>query len=164
MVFNPSYAAGLIALAVEWEISPVAAARRIIREALREHGVLHRPRPLSQNKDSTPGMVHRTLRITPVQASFFESTADSSRLSRSDVIRGVLTHAIRQPITYEHLRQSPSEGRTVRWSVRITSRQEAHIRRVAKLLMCSETDASAALLTSRAARRHFLASIPNNKL
>ena len=159
VVFNPSYAAGLMALAERWEISAAAVARRIIREVLREHGVLHRPQPLSQNRDSTPRMVHRTLRITPKQASFFESTARSYRISRSETIRGVLAHAIGRPITYEHLRRVPSERRTVRWSVRITHGHDAHIRKVAKLLMCSGTDAAAAVLASMAARRHFLASI-----
>jgi len=50
----------------------------------------------------------------------------------------------------------------VRWSVRITHRHDAHIRKVAKLLKCSETDAAAALLTSMAARRQFLQSLKNH--
>jgi len=156
VVFNPSHAAGLMALSERWGISPVAVARRIVREALREHGMPDRPPRASQIQDRKPGMVHRTLRITPMQASFLESTAYQNRLNRSEVVRGVLTYASRLPLTHEHLRRAPSEKRKVRWSVRITHRHDAHIRRVAKQLRCSNTDAAAALLTSMAARRHFL--------
>jgi len=156
VVFGPSHAAGLMALSEDWGISPVAVARRIGREALRNHGVLDRPPRSSQGQDNHPGMVHRTLRITAKQASFVESTAYRYRLSRSEVIRGVLTHAIGQSITHGHLRRTPSERRTVRWSVRVTPCHDAHIRRVAELLKCSETDAAAGLLFSMAARRHFL--------
>ena len=87
---------------------------------------------------------------------FLESTAYWNQLSRSESIRGVLTYATRQPITHDHLRRAPAEKKTVRWSVHITPRHDAHIRNVAKLLKCSETDAAAAFLTSMAARRHFL--------
>jgi len=162
VVFNPSYAAGLVALSEQWGISPAAVARRIVREALREHGVLDSPQPAFRNQDSRPGMVHRTLRITPMQASLLDSTASRQGLGRSETIRGVLTYAIGQPVTYQHLRRAPSEKRTVRWSVRITHRHDAHIRKVAKLLKCSETDAAAALLTSMAARRQFLQSLKNH--
>ncbi|MCY4648776.1 MAG: hypothetical protein OXC98_00170 [bacterium] len=164
MVFNPSYAAGLTALAEKWEISPVAVARRLVREATRKHGVLDRPQRLSQNQDSEPGMVHLTLRITPMQASFLESTANGNRLSRSEAIRGVLTYDTRQPITHQHLGRAPAEKRTVRWPVRITERHNAHIRKIAQLLKCSETDAAAALLTSMVARRHFLQHLKNDIL
>ncbi|MDE0133135.1 MAG: hypothetical protein OXM62_10315 [bacterium] len=77
-------------------------------------------------------------------------------MSRSETVRGVLTFATRQPVTHDHLRRVPSVKRTVRWSVRITPRHDAHIQRIAKLLHCSETDAAAALLVSTAARRQFL--------
>ncbi|MCQ3804565.1 MAG: hypothetical protein KTV45_10735 [Acidimicrobiia bacterium] len=164
VVFNPSLAAGLMALSEKWGISPLAVARRIVREALRENGVLDRPPRSSQNQDSEPGMVHRTFRVTAMQASFVESAAYRYRLSRSEVIRGVLTYATRQPITYDHLRRAPAEKRTVRWSVRIAPCHDAHITRVARLLNCSETDAGAALLTSMAARRRFLQHLKGQTL
>ncbi len=164
VVFNPSHAAGLMALSEKWEISKAAVARRIVREALREHGVLDRPPRPSRSRGGKEGMVHRTLRVTPMQASFVDTTAYWNRLSRSETIRGLLTHATRQPVTYEHLRRAPSERRTVRWSVRISNPHDAHIRKVAKLLHCSETDAAAALFASMAARRSFLQHLKTTPL
>jgi len=161
VVFNPSYSAGLMALSEEWGISPVAVARRIVREVLRDRGVLDHPPRSSSNRDSRPGMVHRTLRITPMQASFLDSTAFRHGLSRSEMVRGVLSHATRHPFSREHLHRVPSDRRTVRWSIRITRRHYAHIRRVAEMLCCSETDAAAALLASTTARRHFLQHLNN---
>ncbi len=101
-------------------------------------------------------MVHRTLRITPAQASYLTSIAESTHMSRSETVRGVLSFATRQAVGHDHLRRVPSVKRTVRWSVRITPSHDAHIKKVSKLLHCSETDAAAALLASTAARRQFL--------
>ncbi len=96
-----------------------------------------------------------------MQASLLDSTAFRHGLSRSEMVRGVLSHATRHPITHEHLHRVPSDRRTVRWSIRITRRHYAHIRRVAEMLCCSETDAAAALLASTTARRHFLQHLNN---
>jgi len=65
-------------------------------------------------------------------------------MSRSETVRGVLSFATRQAVGHDHLRRVPSVKRTVRWSVRITPSHDAHIKKVSKLLHCSETDAAAA--------------------
>ena len=55
VVFNPSYSAGLMALSEEWGISPVAVARRIVREVLRDRGVLDHPRGLPPTETADRG-------------------------------------------------------------------------------------------------------------
>ena len=145
-----------MALAEEGAISPVAVARRIVREALRERCVLDRPprcspRSGQQVEDGSSNPADHSH-----AGSLSESVAYRNRLNRSEVVRGVLPHATRHPITHENLHRVPPEKRTVRWSVRITHSHNAHIQRVAQLLHCSETDVAAALLTSTAARNHFL--------
>ena len=149
ILFNPSDTAGLRAQAEKWGISPAAVARRIVRQVLREHGVLDRPqRPPQTRQHSKPQMVHRTVRLTPTQAAFMDRVAGEFGLTRSQTVRALIGPATRQPITRQHQLETPSHKRTVRWSVRLTTHQNASILTVAERLGCSQTDATAALLAS----------------
>ena len=79
---NQALAAGVQAAATEWNITPPAAARRVLKKALQEHG--HLP----------PPPVHRTLRLTTSMIQWIQHTAQNTGVPQSEMIRQLLTEGL----------------------------------------------------------------------
>ena len=148
---NPSLIKDLRALSAEWGVSPTATVRRALRERLQQEGLRsHQHR--KQHPNYKPPMTHRTIRLTPGQVQQIDHAAHMWRLSRSATIRHLIDMSNRQPITHQHLQTSPSQT-TERWSIRLTPEQNTIITDTARLLKCSQTHATNALITAATRRK-----------
>ena len=85
---------GLQAAADQWNITPTAAAKRILKQALQEQG--HLP----------PAPAHRTLRLATSLTRWIQHTAHHNGVSQSETLRRLLA---------EGLQANPTPGRKVNY-------------------------------------------------
>ena len=79
---NQELSRGLQTAADQWNISPAAAAKRMLREALQQQG--HLP----------PQPVHRTLRLATSMSQWIQHTAHRNGVPQSETLRRLLTEGL----------------------------------------------------------------------
>ena len=79
---NQELTRGLHAAADQWNITPAAAARRILKEALQKQG--HLP----------PAPVHRTLRLATSMTQWIQHTAHRNSVPQSETLRQLLAEGL----------------------------------------------------------------------
>ena len=89
---NQELARGLQAAADQWNITPEAAAKRILKEALQKQGSL------------PPAPVHRTIRLATTLTLWIQHTAHRAGVPQSEMLRELLA---------EGLTANPTPGRKV---------------------------------------------------
>ena len=82
IALNQELTRGLKAAADQENISPTAAARRMLKEALQEQG--HLP----------PAPVHRTLRLATSMTQWIQQTAHRNSVPQSETLRRLLTEGL----------------------------------------------------------------------
>ena len=101
IALNQELTRGLHAAADQWNITPEAAARRMLKEALQEQG--HLP----------PAPVHRTLRLATTMTQWIQHTAHRAGVPQSEMLRQLLT---------EGLTANPTPDRKVTYKTPTTKR------------------------------------------
>jgi hypothetical protein len=145
---NGLLVADLQTLADRWDISLSAAARRLVRKGLVDEGFPPRRKPTPRRV--TVRNPHRTVRLTSGVAETIQGLADYLGMSRSRMLRELITEGSRVPITFRYLQSSGK--RPVRWSVRLTPEQDRAVNRVGEMLHCSGIEATDALIRAGLAR------------
>ena len=82
IALNQELTRGLQAAADQWNITPAAAARRMLKEALQKQG--HLP----------PAPVHRTLRLATSMTQWIQHTAHRAGVPQSEMLRQLLTEGL----------------------------------------------------------------------
>ena len=114
IALSQQLARGLQAAADRWNITPAAAAKRILKQALQEQG--HLP----------PPPVHRTLRLATSLTRWIQHTAHRTGVPQSEMLRQLLTEGLTADPTPDR-RVTYPEPTPKRVTVRIPSDLNQHI-------------------------------------
>ena len=82
IALNQELTRGLQAAADQWNITPAAAAKRILKQALQQQG--HLP----------PQPIHRTLRLATSLTQWIQHTAHRNSVPQSEMLRQLLTEGL----------------------------------------------------------------------
>ena len=114
ITLNKQLGGGLQAAADQWNITPAAAAKRILAQALQQQGHL------------SPPPVHRTLRLATTLTLWIQHTAHRNGVSQSEMLRRLLTEGLQADPTPNRKVNYPDPTPT-RVTVRIPPDLNQHI-------------------------------------
>ena len=117
LTLNTQISDALAALGQRWEISPAAAARRLLRDGLKAHG-LHTRQPL----------IHRTIRISPNGMKWLQNNRRGR--TQSEALRSAINHGLERAATTPPKLIKP-DADSHRLSIRVTPGLDAQVNNVA---------------------------------
>ena len=118
LTLNTQMSDALAALGQRWEISPAAAARRLLRDSLKAHG-LHTRQPL----------IHRTIRMSPNGMKWLQNNRRGR--TQSEALRSAINHGLERATTTPPKLIKPTGADSHRLSIRVTPELDAQVNNIA---------------------------------